>query len=122
MDTTASGKHTPAPWHQAGGKGKKGQRYIWSDRDEKGKGYIGTHEICVAEIHANARLEGDAAYAEEEIEANARRVIALVNACEGIPTEDLERVAARFPTDRAATLRYLADVANRAALEGSPCA
>ena len=77
-------KHTPAPWKLDGGAGKKGELYVWSDRDEKGKGYIGTHEICVAVVQPKARCEGGALFAEEEIEANARLIAAapcLLEAC-----------------------------------------
>lgn len=68
---TNIGKHTPGPWRLAGGEGKRGELYVWSDRDEEGKGYIGSHEICVAVVQPKARCEGGAVFAEEEIAANA---------------------------------------------------
>lgn len=76
METKQTTKYTPGPWKLDGGEGTRGQLYVWSDRDERGKGLIGTHEICVAIIQPNARCEGSAAYAEEEIKANADLIAA----------------------------------------------
>lgn len=42
--------------------------------------------------------------------ANARRLVALWNACEGLSTEVLERIALQSPVDR---LGWLAEVAQR---------
>lgn len=56
--------HTKGPWKLDGGKGKKGEFYVWNDLREP-KGLIGTNETCVAVvagrfppdvIAANARL------------------------------------------------------------------
>jgi hypothetical protein len=50
-------------------------------------------------------------------EANARRIVALWNACEGIPTEELEKAAALAPPwDR---LRCLAQAAGEAAFRSA---
>jgi hypothetical protein len=75
-------KHTPGPWKLDGGKGRRGERYVWSDRSEKG--LIGTHEICVAVIQPKARCEGGAAFAEEEIEANANLVVSAPDLLEAL--------------------------------------
>lgn len=59
--TTASGPHTREPWSLI-------NRCVIVDQD--GDGIASTHARCFAE-------------------ANASRIVACVNACSGIPTEDL---------------------------------
>lgn len=80
-------KHTPGPLKLDGGRGKKGELYIWTDRNEKGKGFIGTHEKCVAVVRPVYTGDSDAAFWEEEQEANARLYIAapdLLAACQAL--------------------------------------
>lgn len=84
-------KHTPGPWKIDGGmeNTRKGpQMFVWSDRDEKGKGYLGTHEVCVATIHGRIFEEGqNLSCVEEGVKANARLIAAapdLLAACESI--------------------------------------
>lgn len=59
----------------------------------------------------NHLLASESALPLEEREENARRLAACWNACRGLSTDDLEMVAERFPSDDAARLRYLADLA-----------
>jgi hypothetical protein len=80
-------KHTPGPWKLDGGTGKKGERYVWTDRGEKGKGYIGTHEVCLATVGGKrlARENRDNMDTLEEIIKADATVIAaapgLLEAC-----------------------------------------
>jgi hypothetical protein len=62
-------KHSPGPWKLDGGEGQRGELYVWTDRRYP-------RGICVAVVQPNARCEGDADFAEEEIEANARLIAA----------------------------------------------
>ena len=64
-------KHTPEPWHHR--RGKDGHE-VWATFDE-------TSRMRVAAC----------GWAESFDQANARRITACVNACEGIPTDALER-------------------------------
>jgi len=73
---TSKTKFTPGPWKLDGGTGKRGQLYVWSDRDERGKRYIGTYELCVAIVETNGRCEGGAVCWEEETQANANLIAA----------------------------------------------
>lgn len=67
--TTASGTHTPEPWHAPG----LGEIHSADHGD--------IAQICFA-----VNDEGACG-----TEADARRIVACVNACAGIPTDDLER-------------------------------
>ena len=72
-------EHTPEPWHvynQPGG----GQTAISSKR---------THGITEGIAFMDAVLIGPQHSAKRL--ANARRIVACVNACEGISTEELEQ-------------------------------
>ena len=59
-------KHTAEPWHI-----RKGS-YVWNQQNE----------IIVSAEHDNGAVGED--------EANARRIVACVNACAGIETTELE--------------------------------
>ncbi len=73
--------HTPEPWfifrngHCIGGPHEQGPQ------DQSAQETAG-----IATCGVRRRTD-------EEIEANARRIVACVNACAGIPTEDLEHAA-----------------------------
>jgi hypothetical protein len=78
-------KYSPGPWHIDGGTGKKGELFVWTDRDEKGRGYLGTHEVCIATVHTRLFEEGqDLACVEEGIEANARLIAAAPELLEAL--------------------------------------
>lgn len=62
--------HTPGPW-------QVNSHAVEQDTDQMG--YV----ICYLETHDDR--------SESEQKANARRIVAAVNACESIPTEALER-------------------------------
>src|SRR4051812_3320939 len=68
--------HTPGPWKIDGGEGKKGELYVWTERDEDGKGYIGSHEVCVAVVQGRRFNEGQDCTREEIYEADARLIAA----------------------------------------------
>jgi hypothetical protein len=69
-------KHTPGPW-------TGGIRQRWSDGNERT--WIGTYVgYVICEVFHERNVDS---------EANARRIIACVNACEGIPTADLAHAA-----------------------------
>lgn len=71
-------KHTPEPW-----------RFICAN-DETG------HEPCIMRCDAIGLVSAPQHPADEaEDEANARRIVACVNACAGISTEALESGALR---------------------------
>lgn len=80
-DTRQATEHTPEPWRITG----------QSCRDYEGA-EIGTGNKTIAVI-----LTADAVEVTEEERANARRIVAAVNACKGLGTEALERgVIAEF--------------------------
>src|SRR4051812_32479621 len=69
--------HTRGPWHLAESENEhvyKGKRHLCILPDP-----TVTHGLVVADIETLP-----------EAEANARRIVGAVNACEGIPTEALE--------------------------------
>jgi hypothetical protein len=74
-DTPQPATHTPGPWRITG----------QSCRDYEGA-EIGTGNKTVAVI-----LTADAVEVTQEERANSRRIVAAVNACEGISTEALEQ-------------------------------
>ena len=74
-DTPQPATHTPGPWRITG----------QSCRDYEGA-EIGTGNKTVAVI-----LTADAVEVTQEERANSRRIVAAVNACQGISTEALER-------------------------------
>lgn len=74
-DSQQATAHTPEPWQITG----------QSCRDYEGA-EIGTGNKTVAVI-----LTADAVEVTEEERANARRIVAAVNACKGISTEALEQ-------------------------------
>jgi hypothetical protein len=78
-NTKQAAAHTPEPWHISG----------HSCRDYEGA-EIGTGNKTVAVV-----LTADAVEATQEERANARRIVAAVNACEGIRTEALEQAIVR---------------------------
>jgi hypothetical protein len=59
-------KHTPEPWRL--------------EEDSYSSGFRGANDFYVGGIEAVAEVD----------KANARRIVAAVNACVGIPTEELE--------------------------------
>lgn len=63
------------------------------------------------------RIRQEASLDREELRANARRIVAAVNACAGIPSEDLEQSASLDAYRRLIKLSFLADGA-AAPLEG----
>ncbi len=72
-------QHTPGPWKLDGGKGTKGQRYIWTHRkEEDAGGYIGTHEVCIAA--ALPGLKSTRVLYDSEIKANAAFIVTACNA------------------------------------------
>ncbi len=75
MNTTTT-THTPGPWKVDGGCGKNDERYVWTDRDEKGKGYLGTHEVCVCEVKGRRFNEGQDCTREEILLADAQLIAA----------------------------------------------
>jgi hypothetical protein len=86
-------EHTPGPWH------------VTSNAICEGR--LGYGEI-VAEARPDIRVGG--------WYANARRIVAAVNACEGIPTEALEAVvggSGEEPAARLEALEILAGAASR---------
>lgn len=79
------GKHTQEPW----------KLY----RNDQSVGDANGFAVC------DVWPRGDDGMASEEGKANARRIVACVNACEGIPTEDLEQSPRRM-------FHFLADFAS----------
>src|ERR1700687_3987469 len=69
-------QHTPGPWEVIPARGKMLPHVMGGD-------------------HCRIALLDDCHAAESEREANARRIVAAVNACEGIPTEALEQGVVR---------------------------
>lgn len=70
-------EHTPEPW-------------AVTDRNEIGDRYIGPAH---GHPYAAICVTGIPPFLGNEAEANARRIVACVNACAGVPTEELEEVA-----------------------------
>lgn len=74
-------KHTKGPWKIDGGKGKKGELYVWNNLNEP-KGTLGSLEVCVATVNAGR-------VSPATIEANAALILAapdLLAALEEIAT------------------------------------
>lgn len=75
---TDEAKHTPGPW-RAGDY----------ESDEQGvavyNGKVGIEEFMLAWV-----TNWCSSISDSEVEANARRIVAAVNACEGVPIEALE--------------------------------
>lgn len=61
-------KHTKGPWKIDGGKGKKGELYVWNNLNEP-KGTLGSLEVCVATINAGR-------ISPETVKANAALILA----------------------------------------------
>jgi hypothetical protein len=74
-DASSRVTHTPGPWDY---------------RPEEDGKPITNGTIAVAYMDAYRPEEDDGGAWEKETEANARRIIAAVNACEGLSTEALE--------------------------------
>lgn len=92
----ASVEHTPEPWAHRNG------RIYQADRD-------------VLTI-ANIARASDGDYSE----ANARRIVACVNACAGVPTELLEEYPAPFSEMRAQRDQLLAALERMVAIHDEP--
>jgi hypothetical protein len=82
-------KHTPAPWCIGDIQAKRYPGYPGEsfeagihvgDKPNRGN--------CLAIVYSGG--DGALRNSMNDIEANARRIVACVNACEGIPTEALE--------------------------------
>jgi hypothetical protein len=69
-DREMTQKHTPEPW----------KLY----RNDQSVGDVVGHAVC------DVWPRGDDHIASEEGKANARRIVACVNACRGLPTDELE--------------------------------
>lgn len=69
---------------------------------------VGTSGFVVAACGGHMDNKRDPDELHSELLANARRIVACVNACAGISTEDLE-VAGRLAAAEEATLRRIAD-------------
>ena len=63
-----AGEYTPAPWYS------DQDGFIYTERDDE-------DQIVVSKAHEHPRMNATL--------MNARRIVACVNACEGIPNEDL---------------------------------
>ena len=74
------------------------------------------HRYIARIFHPESSVPGTTSLAPppEIAEANARRVVACVNACAGIATEDLEAIAQQKPDDK--RLAYLGAEATAAAM------
>ena len=72
-------EHSPEPWEQQGV-------------------FIVVNGISIHEARQRKQYEGSPRYPEllQQDEANARRIVACVNACAGIPTEVLEDVTGLY--------------------------
>lgn len=81
LKTYMMSKHTPEPWT------------IECENSGGGTNISGDMIPCIAHTHEVARVNSGAAHralTSEEALANARRIVACVNACAGISTEALE--------------------------------
>jgi hypothetical protein len=74
-DASSGTTHTPVPWHY---------------RPEEDGKPITNGTIAIAYLDAYQPEEDDGGAWEKETAANARRLVAAVNACEGLSTEALE--------------------------------
>ncbi len=74
-DASSRITHTPGPWDY---------------RSEEDGKPITNGTIAIAYMDAYEPEEDDGGESEKETEANARRIVAAVNACEGLSTESLE--------------------------------
>lgn len=72
-------KHTKGPWHIGQGNG---EGFIFPETGRMRMEMGGTTLYPICKITTG--------WSEEEDQANARRIVACVNACEGIPTAALE--------------------------------
>jgi len=82
---TTKSAHTPEPWRLEKGRwANEGRTFIKSDRNGMFKPFAAETTYAVAEDSHGSNKCHDAA------EANARRIVACVNACAGISTEALE--------------------------------
>lgn len=87
-------KHTPEPWA--------------IDPDDRPNMHWNNHIVSEANPNiAICFMAHDGTEQNERGEANARRVVACVNACAGIPTEALESGEARSVRDELATIAEL---------------
>lgn len=90
-------KHTPEPW-------------ACTKAGPVMNGYSQGDAIC--SIEHNTLIAGcfsDVRGGPEVAEYNARRIVACVNACSGLPTEELERIATRAPFTAYAELKQQRD-------------
>jgi len=92
-------EHTPEPWRtqenpmwlaEAGGGGNDTWPLHWGDEDPEGD-----EDPLIGMVFE---------------EANARRIVAAVNACAGIPIENLEALPERSPTILRATVKAMTRV------------
>ena len=83
-----SQQHTPEPWRVFS--------HSWSNTSVLADGF--DHAICGLDI--NHATEESQESDEALMGANARRIVACVNACAGIPTEALEDGSARAERDQ----------------------
>lgn len=96
MERQTDQSHTPEPW-QASYEGN--DEWVVISDGKKWK--------SVAETRANR--EGAGEVSAEEAKANARRIVACVNACAGIPTDQLTPGSVRdLQRDHAHLLRKIA--------------
>lgn len=92
-------EHTPGPWRVSG------SRYI--KRDFSGIGLADDSGQMIASVPGGQTSGPFFIESNEECDANARRIVACVNACEGVPTELLEAYPAPFSELRAERDRLL---------------
>lgn len=71
-------KHTPEPWHHHAPSGSQHCMGGYINASEERGGAAIVH-VCGSE------------FSEDEYRANARRIVACVNACQGLPTDELEQ-------------------------------
>src|SRR5258708_3654461 len=81
-----AGEHTKEPWEIAGAT------HIWS-RSEKANIASCSALRTIRHVGYAPPEIGDI----DETAANARRIVACVNACEGLPVEELEQYAKQAP-------------------------
>ena len=78
-DEMATGEHTPEPWHWRRGASPSDGEYDYGIGAA-----INEHNHCIAETFGRVDTN-----VRPDAEANARRIVACVNACRGIETADL---------------------------------
>lgn len=100
-----SENYTPEPW--AGmTNGSYNSGHNWSVIDEE------ADTSCAAPIWADGKVVAfvvTTQYSDTEMDANARRIVACVNACAGTPTRGLEKLSYQFQVEE--KLRAIEDVA-----------